>query len=124
MKTHQTNQNPKVPIIVMASKYIAVTDAELTVTAISMRTAAWVKSWSQQLADLMVLDGNSMIEDILVRGLEDGESIAKITRAILDSGIRNEYYRARRVSLTETLRAHSVASQEAIMQSPAVEEKE
>lgn len=108
----------------LASKYIAATDASLTVTAISKRTSAWMKSWSQQLADLMVLDGNNMIEDILVRGAEDGESIAKITRAIIDSGIRNEYYRARRVSLTETLRAHSVAAQEAMMQSPAVEEKE
>lgn len=108
----------------LASKYIAVTDAELTVTAISKRTVAWMKSWSQQLADLMVLDGNTMIEEILARGMDDGESIAKITRAIIDSGIRNEYYRARRVSLTETLRAHSVASQEAFMQSPAVEEKE
>lgn len=108
----------------LASKYIAATDAGLTVTTISKRTSAWMKAWSQQLADLMVLDGNTMIENILVRGMEDGESIAKITRAIIDSGIRNEYYRARRVSLTETLRAHSVAAQEAMMQSPAVEEKE
>lgn len=108
----------------LASKYIAATDAGLTVTTLSKRTSAWMKSWSRELADLMVLDGNTAIENILARGVENGESIAKVTRAIIDSGIRNEYYRARRVSLTETLRAHSVASQEAMMQSPAVEEKE
>lgn len=49
--------------------------------------------------------------------------LGEFTRSILDSGIRDEYYKARRVAVTEVLRAHSVAQQEAFMQSPAVEEK-
>ncbi|WP_195614501.1 phage minor head protein [Intestinimonas butyriciproducens] len=108
----------------LASEYIAQTDAELTVETVSKRTTAWVKSWSQELADIMMLDGHTMIENILTSAMEEGQSVAEVTQAILDSGIRDEYYRARRVAVTETLRAHSVASQEAMMQSPSVEEKE
>lgn len=108
----------------LASGYIAQTDGELTVETVSKRTTAWVKSWSQELADLMKLDGHTMIETILLKGVEEGQSVAEVTQAILDSGIRNEYFRARRVAVTETLRAHSAAAQEAMMQSPAVEEKE
>lgn len=108
----------------LASEYIAQTDADLTVETVSKRTTSWVKSWSWELADLMKLDGHTMIETILTKGVEEGQSVAEVTQAILDSGIRDEYFRARRVAVTETLRAHSVASQEAMMQSPAVEEKE
>ena len=42
----------------------------------------------------------------------------------MDGGIRSERYRARAAALTETLRAHSVAQQEALVQNPAVESKE
>jgi hypothetical protein len=42
----------------------------------------------------------------------------------LDGGWRSEYYQAKRVAVTEVLRAHSVAREEAIQQSPAVEQKE
>ncbi|MFQ8760579.1 MAG: phage minor head protein [Intestinimonas sp.] len=108
----------------LASEYIAQTDGELTVEVVSKRTTAWVQSWSRELADLMKLDGHTMIENIMVKGMEEGQSVAEVTQAILDSGIRDEYFRARRVAVTETLRAHSVAAQEAMMQSPAVEEKE
>jgi len=41
-----------------------------------------------------------------------------------DKPIRDDYYNARHVSITEILRAHSVAQQEAIIQNPAVEYKE
>lgn len=108
----------------LASEYIAQTDGELTVEVVSKRTTAWVQSWSRELADLMKLDGHTMIENIMVKGMEEGQSVAEVTQAILDSGIRDEYFQARRVAVTETLRAHSVAAQEAMMQSPAVEEKE
>lgn len=108
----------------LASEYIAVTDAELTVRMISQRTIAWTKSWSKDLADLMQLESHTQIENILTAAMEEGQSVAEVTRALIDSGIRNEYSRARRTALTETLRAHSVASQEAMMQSPAVTEKE
>jgi hypothetical protein len=71
----------------------------------------------------MQLNSHKEIERILEKGLAEGSGITEFTRAILDSGIRDEYYKARRVAVTEVLRAHSVAQQEAYMQSPAVSEK-
>ena len=71
----------------------------------------------------MQLNSHKEIERLLEKGLAEGQGMAEFTRAILDSGIRDEYYKARRVAVTEVLRAHSVAQQEAYMQSPAVSEK-
>lgn len=103
--------------------YIARTDTELELKQVSKRTTAWVKQWSSDLGEIMKLNSHKEIERILDKGLKDGKSIAEFTRDILDSGIRDEYYKARRVAVTEVLRAHSVAQQEAYMQSPAVESK-
>lgn len=104
--------------------YIAQTDRSLKLEVVSKRTTAWVKSWSAQLGEIMQLNSHKEIETILTKGLQEGSGIASFTREILDSGIRDEYYKARRVALTEVLGAHSVAQQEAFMQSPAVAEKE
>jgi len=103
--------------------YIAQTDRGLKLTQVSKRTLAWVKSWSKDLGEIMQLNSHKEIERILDKGLAEGQGMAEFTRAILDSGIRDEYYKARRVAVTEVLRAHSVAQQEAYMQSPAVSEK-
>lgn len=103
--------------------YIAQTDRSLKLEVVSKRTTAWVKSWSEQLGEIMQLNSHKEIETILTKGLKEGTGIASFTREILDSGIRDEYYKARRVALTEVLGAHSVAQQEAFMQSPAVAEK-
>lgn len=103
--------------------YIAQTDRSLKLEVVSKRTTAWVKSWSEQLGEIMQLNSHKEIEAILTKGLQDGTGIASFTREILESGIRDEYYKARRVALTEVLGAHSVAQQEAFMQSPAVAEK-
>ena len=103
--------------------YIAQTDRSLKLEVVSKRTVAWVESWSEQLGEIMQLNSHKEIETILTKGLKDGTGIASFTREILDSGIRDEYYKARRVALTEVLGAHSVAQQEAFMQSPAVAEK-
>lgn len=108
----------------LATNYIKAVDSELVVDAISKRTAAWAESWSEELGRIMKLTSHNEIERILVAGLKDGQSIAEFTQAFLDSGIRNEYYRARSVAVTEVLTAHSVAAQESYMQSPAVEKKE
>lgn len=107
----------------LASKYIAQTDAELTVKQLSKQTVAWVETWSEELSRLMKLDSETQIENILTTAIAEGSSVAEVTQAIIDSGIRDEYYRARRTSVTEMLRVHSVAQQEALMQSPSVEEK-
>lgn len=103
--------------------YIAQTDKDLKLTQVSKRTTAWVKSWSKDLGEIMQLNSHKEIEHILEKGLQDGSSVAEFTRAILDSGIRDEYYKARRVAVTEVLTAHRAAQQEAFMQSPAVGEK-
>lgn len=103
--------------------YIEQTDKDLKLEQVSKRTTAWVEEWSEELGDLMKLNSHKEIEDILKKGLKDGSSVATFTRDILDSGIRDEYYKARRAAITEVLRAHSVAQQEAFMQSPAVKKK-
>lgn len=103
--------------------YLAQTDRELKLLQVSKRTTAWVKSWSKDLGEIMKLNSHKEIERILEKGLKDGSSIATFTNNILESGIRDEYYKARRVAVTEVLRAHSVSQQEAFMQSPAVSEK-
>lgn len=103
--------------------YIAQTDRDLKLRQVSQRTTAWVEDWSQDLADIMQLNSHTEIEAILKKGLDEGSSIAEFTRAIQQSGIRDEYYKARRVAVTEVLGAHSVAQQEAFMQSPAVANK-
>lgn len=103
--------------------YLKQTDKDLKLAQVSKRTSAWVTSWSKDLGEIMKLNSHKEIERILEKGLKDGSSIAEFTRQILDSGIRDEYYKARRVAVTEVLRAHSVAQQEAFMQSPAVGEK-
>lgn len=103
--------------------YVQKTDAELTVTKLTKRTTDWISSWSSDLADIMKLDTETEIEAVLQKGLNDGEGINDVANLIADSGIRSPGYRARRVALTEVLRAHGYAQLESYIQSPAVEEK-
>ena len=104
----------------LVETYIQRSDKELSIPRISKLTTGWIEEWSEDLADLMQLNSQTEIETILETGLTNGDSIAVFTQNILDSGIRDEYYKARRVSVTEVLRAHNVAQQEAFMQSPSV----
>lgn len=104
--------------------YIKQTDRGLTLTSVSKRTSAWVQSWGKQLGQLMQLTSHNELQSILEKNLEKGNGIQDFILDIQNSGIRNERYRARATAVTEALRAHSVAQEEAIQQSPAVEEKE
>lgn len=108
----------------LAAEYIKVIDPQLTVKTITARTTAWAKDWSEELGRLMKLSSHEKIEQLLTDNLKNGKSVADFTRALMDEGIRSVRYQARRVALTETLRAHSVAQQEAITQNPAVDKKE
>jgi len=108
----------------LATAYIKRVDPQLTVATITSRTTAWAQEWSEDLAELMKLSTQNEVQRLLTSTLAEGNSVADFTRALMDSGIRDEYYRARRAALTETLRAHSVAQQEALMQNPACEDKE
>jgi len=113
-----TSSMPKI-----ATSYIRQIDNSLVVTKISQRTLDWAKEWSEELGQLMKLTTHNAVERLLVEALRDGNSIADFTNALMDGGMRDEYHRARAASLTEMLRTHSVAQQEAIMQNPAVEDK-
>ena len=107
----------------LVETYLQRTDKQLTLQQVSKLTTGWIEQWSEQLAEIMQLNSHTEIEKILETGLANGDSIAVFTQNILDSGIRDEYYKARRVAVTEVLTAHRAAQQEAYRQSPAVSEK-
>lgn len=104
--------------------YLQQTDKDLTLTSVSKKTTAWVGEWSEELGSIMKLTSHTEIENILAKNLKDGNGIQDFISDIQNSGIREERYRARRAAVTESLRAHSVAQEESIQQSPAVEDKE
>ncbi len=108
----------------LATAYMQETDGELVVDTIRQRTQNWIASWSQRLGELMKINTHQQISDIIQSTIDKGESIEKLTRKIMDGGWRNEHYQARRVAVTEVLRAHSVAREEAIQQSPSTDRKE
>ncbi len=108
----------------LSNVYMSDLDPGLVVDQITHKTTDWITQWSYDLANLMNLNTHTDIERILKRGLESGKGIPEIARDILDDGIRNTYYEAKRVAQTEILRAHSVSRNESIMQSPATEFKE
>lgn len=110
-------------ILSFTDSYIKNTDKGLNVVQVSNVTTNWVKDWSSKLADIMRLNSHDEIENILINNLKKGSGIPEFIRDLQDSGIRDEHYKARRVAVTEVLCAHSVAQQEAFMQSPAVKEK-
>lgn len=107
-----------------ASIYIQETDDGLIVEKLRERTAAWVESWSAELGRLMKLGTQNQIGVLISRAIRDGKSIADLTQELMNEGIRNEYYQARRAAMTEVLRAHSVAREEAIQHSPSTDRKE
>ena len=107
----------------LATVYMQETDGDLVVDVIRQRTKSWIASWSQRLGQLMKINTHQQITDIIQRTIDQGESIETLTRKIMDGGWRNEHYQARRVAVTEVLRAHSVAREEAIQQSPSTDRK-
>lgn len=111
--------------------YLKKTDKSLKLDRVSKRTTAWIESWSDDLADLMKTTSKAQLESLLKKEINNGGNISQFCVDLINSGMEKEgkgeywtsHYRARRVAVTEVLRAHSVAQQEAFMQSPAVEEK-
>lgn len=108
----------------LVENYMMETDAELVVDQITKRTTAWIDSWSEELASIMKLNSHNELEKVLTDGLNDGKGIDEITQDIIDNGIRDTRYKARRTAITETLRAHSYAREESIKQSPAATGRE
>ena len=103
-----------------ADIYIATTDTAIKVSTIRLRTVDWMEHHTVELAEQMKLTSHEQIGKILTDGISEGKSIAEFTQDILDNKIRDEYYRARSVSITEVLTAHSAAQSEAYFQSPVV----
>ncbi len=103
--------------------YVKAVDSGLTGNRLSKRTTSFIRQWSGALARDMKLTSHTQLEKILVDAMENNSDIATVTRTIQESGIRNEYYRARRTAITEVMRAHNVAKQEARMQNPCVSYK-
>ena len=108
----------------LATIYLQNTDPDLVVEEVSSQTISWISEWSAQLGKLMKINSHKQITDLIQDAIDRGISIAELSRTIQSEGFRNELWQARRVALTETLRAHSVAQEEAIQQNPAVEQKE
>ena len=108
----------------LATVYIRETDGDMVVDTIRQRTGSWIASWSQKLGELMKVNTHQQMTDVIRNTIDKGESIQKLIREIIDGGWRSEYYQARRVAVTEVLRAHSAAREEAIQQSPSADRKE
>lgn len=109
---------------ILSNIYIKEMDSELIVEQITGKTAGWIAQWSYELSDIMRLSSHKEIENALVNGLKKGVGIDEIARDIQLNGIRDEYYKARRVAITEVLRAHSFAREDSILQCPAAEMKQ
>lgn len=107
----------------LSTAYIQEAEADMVVSQIRKRTVSWIKSWSGELAGHMQLTSKGQIERLISNALANGESVEDLKRQLIVEGVRNEEYRARATSLTEMLRAHSVAREEAIQQSPATDRK-
>lgn len=108
----------------ITTNYLMEMDSELVADQITKRTTAWIDSWSKELADLMKLNTHEELGKVLKDSIAEGKGIEELTRDIMEKGIRNTRYKARRVAITETLRAHSYAKEESIRQNPAATGKE
>lgn len=110
-------------ILSLSDSYMKEIEGDMAVTQLRARTTAWVNQWSNNLANLMQLTSADKMKSLLQEALDSDKGAVVFARSLIDEGIRQEAYRARTVAVTEMLRAHSVAQQEAIMQSPATDRK-
>lgn len=100
--------------------YHAQIDSKLVIGSMTQRTTAWIDSHSKQLGEWMRLSTTDGLTRILKQGLADGSSVDKVMRQIEEAGIRTPTWKARRVALTEMLRAHSYSQLEVYRTNPAV----
>lgn len=114
----------EVEIPKLANVYMEESEGNLVVETIRERTSNWIQSWSGQLGELTRINTHKQISSLIDECISSGSSIADLTRKIQEGGWRNEYYQAKRFATTEVLRAHSVAREESIQQSPSSTQKE
>ena len=94
-------------------------DKDVQFEVFSQRTVDWIKSWSNELGELMNINTHKALEDLLNTALENGEGIPKIIDTLKDIP-EFDRNRARVTAITEMLTAHSMSQWESYMQSPAV----
>lgn len=108
----------------LAAAYMKNYESDLLVDTIRQRTQDHVEEWSEQLGELTRISTHEQLSKLIEDTITSGSSIQDLTRKILEGEWRNEYYQAKRLALTEVLRAHSISREEAIQQSPATDRKE
>lgn len=106
-----------------ANAYIRESSGDMVVTQLRKRTTDWIDEWSDELSDLMHLNAEADIGRKLKSAVDNGKSVSDFAQELIRDGIRNEQYTARRAALTEMLRCHSVAHNEAMIQDPSVAKK-
>jgi len=111
-------------VLDLANEYMQDSDGGLVVDTLTKRTSAWMASWGGQLDTWVEETTQGQVSNLIVSSVNEGKSVAEVSRMILDGEWRDEYYQAQRISLTEMLRCHSVAQNEAIIQDPAASKKQ
>lgn len=106
-------------VLQLAESYLKETEGDMVISQIRQRTSNWISDWAHELSDIMQLSAEDGIGELIQDAINAGEGVEDLKRKIVENGIRNDAYRARATALTEMLRAHSVARDEGIMQSPA-----
>lgn len=104
--------------------YLQQSEGDLVIESIRQRTSYWIQSWSSQLGQLTKTNSHTSLSALIENAISSGDDIQSLERRIISGGWRSERYQARRIAITEVLRAHSVAREEAIQQSPATDKKE
>lgn len=88
------------------------------------RTVDAVQHWVEDTTQYFAESSFVQLSKILENGVKAGKGVDTIAREILSEGIRDTYYKARRVAQTEVLRMHSYAAFEAMVQDSDTEMKE
>jgi hypothetical protein len=96
---------------------------DLAVGMVTDQTSAFFRNWAPELGRLMKLNDYDVLEQTLVKAMHEGWGVNQTMKAIYDSRIRDTAYRARRVALTETMRAHNAGAYDAMLQDPRCVDK-
>lgn len=104
--------------------YIKSVSEDMAVERIRQRTFSKIEEWSEELSRLMKISQEKQLGKLIEDTLKAGGSVDDLAGKLMKEGIRNEYYQARRVAVTEMLRFNSIAQDEAMQQDPSVDKKE
>lgn len=110
-------------LLALAAAYIKSADKELSAAAMTERTIKRADDWSRRLGEIMKLDTQNEVEKLADDMLANGKDIDDLIQSLTDGGLRSGRGRAMTAAVTETLRAHSMAQQEAFVQNPSIETK-